>query len=94
MRIPQQWFSVQHVALLLAFSERTVRGWVSDGKFGPPAGKDDEAGDFVVRIGDGNGGDLRISSRALFFFMDSNALPVRPVAVFARTEGELRRKAG
>lgn len=89
MRIPQQWFSVEHVSMLLGFSRSTIREWVRQGKFGPAP--DQPPGDYVISIGTNRpGGDVRISTRALFHFLD-NAQPITK-PIIARTEGECRRK--
>lgn len=88
MRKPQQWFSLQHMAWLLAYDVSTVRRWWNEGRFGPPAGE--ERADYWFKSDESTGANVRLSSRAYDFFVSSRAQPPR-VAVVGRTEGEARR---
>lgn len=88
MRAPayQTWFTVSHLAQLLAMGDSTVRRKVKEGAFGPPPGED--ATHYIIAI---DGRDLRISTLAYAYFLATNPYNYTS-EIKARNRAELKRK--
>jgi hypothetical protein len=71
--------SVRELAWLSGMSERFIRDRIREGAFGPEA---------VYNLN----GDLRIKASAWNAYLKQHELPAPAPGIFARSEGELRRK--
>jgi|GEM_PF-1253740 len=87
MRPVELFYSVSELAILLRFSDATVRRWVKEGRFSPP-GEDGKADlSNCLEIGQ----DIRVPASGVQFFCAHNPLKY-DLGIKARNKGELIRK--